>query len=313
MAIYTGSNKHLGGTEDVDQKQTFYYGLVQKHVLVTGAKGQLGQALAAFVKGRNLPFRFYFADSQELDIRHREAVMEYVAKRDIDFIINAAAYTAVDRAEEERELAYAVNEQGAAHLAQAAAEVGAKLIHISTDYVFDGKDERPYLETDEVAPMSVYGSSKLKGEEAVQRYAHEWAIVRTAWLFAEYGNNFVKTMIRLMSEREVLTVVDDQRGTPTYAVDLAEMLVEMMDAAEWKSGVYHFTNRGETTWFGFARRIQELKGLHDCEVRPISSAEYPTAAMRPAYSVLDTGRIESDFGVVIPQWEDALERCLNNL
>lgn len=313
MAIYTGSNKHLGGTETVSKKETFFYGLVQRNVLLTGAGGQLGQAIESFVKNRNLPFRFFYAGSAKLDITNRDAVFHFVEENSIEFIINGAGYTAVDKAEEEPEIADSINHKGAEHLAQAAAEFGAKLIHISTDYVFDGTVQAPYKETDVVNPVSVYGLSKLRGEQAIQEFAKDWIIIRTAWMFSEFGNNFVKTMIRLMSERSELNVVNDQRGTPTYAVDLAEMILLIMDEPEWKSGIYHFTNSGETTWYDFALKIRELKGLEGCKVNPVTSAEYVTAARRPAYSVLDRSKIESAFGVVIPEWEEALERCLRKL
>ncbi len=313
MAIYTGSNKHLGGTETVSKKETFFYGLVQRNVLLTGAKGQLGQAIESFVKNRNLPFRFFYADSTKLDITNRDAVFHFVEENSIEFIINGAAYTAVDKAEEEPEIADSINHKGVEYLAQAAAEFGAKLIHISTDYVFDGTAEVSYRETDLVNPVSVYGLSKLRGEQAVKEFAKDWIIIRTAWMFSEFGNNFVKTMIRLMSERSELNVVNDQRGTPTYAVDLAEMILLIMDEPEWKSGIYHFTNSGETTWYDFALKIRELKGLEGCKVNPVTSAEYVTAARRPAYSVLDRSKIESAFGVVIPEWEEALERCVRKL
>lgn len=313
MAIYTGSNKHLGGTETVSKKETFFYGLVQRNVLLTGAGGQLGQAIESFVKNRNLPFRFFYADSAKLDITNRDAVFHFVEENSIEFIINGAGYTAVDKAEEEPEIADSINHKGAEHLAQAAAEFGAKLIHISTDYVFDGTVQAPYKETDVVNPVSVYGLSKLRGEQAIQEFAKDWIIIRTAWMFSEFGNNFVKTMIRLMGERSELNVVNDQRGTPTYAVDLAEMILLIMDEPEWKSGIYHFTNSGETTWYDFALKIRELKGLEGCKVNPVTSAEYVTAARRPAYSVLDRSKIESAFGVVIPEWEEALERCVRKL
>ena len=313
MAIYTGSNKHLGGTETVNKKETFFYGLVQRNVLLTGAKGQLGQSIEGFVKNRNLPFRFFYTDSDTLDITNRDAVFHFVEENGIEFIINAAGYTAVDKAEEETELADSINHKGVEYLAQAATEFGAKLIHISTDYVFDGTAQVPYKETDSVNPASVYGLSKLRGEQAVKEFAKDWIIIRTAWMFSEFGNNFVKTMIRLMSERSELNVVNDQRGTPTYAVDLAEMILLIMDEPEWKSGIYHFTNSGVTTWYDFALKIRELKGFDECNVSPVTSAEYVTAARRPAYSVLDRSKIESAFGVVIPEWEEALERCLREL
>ncbi len=306
MPIYTGSSKHLGGTENIAQKQTVYYGLVQKNVLVTGAGGQLGKALQQLEKGMNSPFRFIFTDSDTLDITDSDQVQYFVQENAIQYIVNCAAYTAVDKAETEVDLAYAVNSTGPENLAKS----GVKIIHISTDYVFDGMANKPYDEEAPVNPLSVYGKSKLQGEEAIKTHAKDWIIIRTSWLYSEFGNNFVKTMLRLMSERDELNIVSDQHGTPTYARDLAEMILVILETDEWKSGIYHFSNLGETTWFGFTQKIQELTGNTRCRLNPIATSEYKTAASRPLYSVLDKSKIQSAFHVVIPQWEDGLERCL---
>ncbi len=310
MAIYTGSNKHLGGTETVSKKQTVFYGLVQKNVLVTGANGQLGQELNYMVQNTNTPFRFIFTDFEQLDITDKQQVQHFVIENKIEYIINCAAYTAVDNAESDEEVAYKINYEGVKNLAEVVREVGAKLIHISTDYVFDGTSTIPYKEDDICNPLSVYGKSKLKGEQAIAENAKEWIIIRTSWLFSQYGSNFVKTMLRLMSEKEELNIVADQRGTPTYAADLAEMIFVILDEAEWHTGIYHFSNSGETTWYDFASKIMELSKLNNCKLSKTTSDQYKTAAKRPMYSVLDKSKIENKYNVVIPTWENALERML---
>ena len=309
MAIYTGSNKHLGGTETVTKKGTIFYGLVQKNVLVTGANGQLGQELQQMAKKTDTPFRFIYTDADVLDITDAAQVEHFISENSIEYIINCAAYTAVDKAETDEELAYKINYTGAENLAKS----GVRIIHISTDYVFDGTANVPYKEDASTNPLSVYGKSKLRGEEAVRELADEWIIIRTSWLYSEFGNNFVKTMLRLLNERDELNIVADQRGTPTYAADLAEMILVILECDEWKSGIYHFSNLGETTWLGFTKKIKELAAVNDCRLIPVSTDEYKTAAVRPMYSVLDKSKIQSAFRVVIPQWEDGLKRCLKKL
>lgn len=314
MAIFTGMSKHLGGTDQVVLPRPVFYGLVQKNVLVTGAYGQLGCALKSVSERVNLPFRFFFTDVDSLDITDIDQVDDYVTRYHIQYIVNGAAYTAVDKAEAESERAFAVNEGAVRNLALVAREHAVRLIHLSTDFVFDGRSDVPYTEAMIPGPLSVYGASKLKGEEALQAVGGDWIILRTAWLFSEFGSNFVKTMIRLMGERESLAVVNDQTGSPTYAVDLAEMILYILQRAEeeqtWKTGLYHFSNVGAVTWFDFARSIRRLAGLTGCELLPISSEEYGAAAVRPAYSVLDHAKVRAAFNVVIPTWEDALERCI---
>jgi dTDP-4-dehydrorhamnose reductase len=299
----------LGGAETVAQRQTVFYGLVQKNVLVTGAKGQLGQQLLQLESRINTPFRFLYTDTDELDITDAGAVHRFVAENHVDYIINCAAYTAVDKAETDEAAACLVNLTGAENLAR----TGAKIIQISTDYVFDGKASTPYREDAPANPLSVYGRSKLKGEEAIRALAAEWMIIRTSWLYSEYGHNFVKTMLRLMSERDELEIVADQFGSPTYAADLAEMILVILECEEWKSGIYHFANRGETSWFQFAGKIRDLAGITGCRLNPVTTSEYRTVATRPAYSVLDTSKIQSAFHVVIPSWENGLERCIGKL
>lgn len=316
MPIFTGVTKHLGGTEKDTPKQQYFYGLVQKNVLVTGANGQLGTILKKLTDRLNLPFRFLFTDVNDLDVTNREQVSRFVKDHSILYIINCAAYTAVDKAETDEEKAYIVNEKAVENIAVVAKQEGAKVIHISTDFVFDGRSEIPYTEDVEPLPLSVYGQSKLKGEKALQAVGGDWIIIRTSWLYSECGNNFVKTMIRLMKEHDKLTVVDDQRGTPTYATDLAEMIIHILqfsEETEWKTGIYHFSNRGETTWFGFAEEIKKLVGIDQCELIPVKTDEYGAPAPRPAYSVMDLSKICTAFHVEIPEWKQALKRCVDKL
>ncbi len=304
----------MGGTEQGTFHQPVFYGLVQKNVLVTGAYGQLGRTLKGASERVNLPFRFFFTDVDSLDITDMEQVDDYVTSHNIQCIVNGAAYTAVDKAEAEPEKTFAVNAEAVRNLALVAKEHAVKLIHVSTDFVFDGRSSVPYTEAIKPSPLSVYGESKLKGEEALQAVGGDWIILRTAWLFSEFGTNFVKTMIRLMGERESLSVVNDQTGSPTYAADLAEMILYILQRAEeeqtWKTGIYHFSNAGEVTWFDFARAIKRSAGLTDCKLLPISTEDYGAPAVRPAYSVLDNTKVCTTFNVVIPSWEDALERCI---
>ncbi|MEA5127196.1 MAG: dTDP-4-dehydrorhamnose reductase [Proteiniphilum sp.] len=314
MPIFTGVTKHLGGIDKDTPKQQFFYGLVQKNVLVTGANGQLGNELKNLTARSNLPFQFFFTDSDTLDVTDRDQVTGFVRDYHILYIINCAAYTAVDKAETDVETAYAVNEKAVENIAIVARQEGVKVIHISTDFVFDGQSEIPYTEEMKPHPLSVYGQSKLKGEEALQAAGGEWLIIRTSWLYSEYGNNFVKTMIRLMNERDRLTIVDDQRGAPTYAADLAEMIVHILqytEETEWKTGIYHFSNKGETTWFGFAEEIKRQAGIDRCELAPVKTEEYGAPAPRPAYSVMNLSKICAAFHVEIPDWKEALKRCVD--
>ena len=218
--------------------------------------------------------------------------------------------------ESDVEVCNAVGHLGAENLAKAAVEFNCKLIHISTDYVFDGKATVPYREDSPVNPLSVYGKAKLRGEEAVMSIAPDSIIIRIAWLYSSYKANFVKTMLRLMNEKEVLTIVNDQHGTPTYARDLAEaitLILDSVDAGEWKKGIYHFSNLGETTWYGFAQKIKELSSIEGCVLKPIPTKDYPTPAVRPLYTVLDKSKIQNTFHFTIPYWEVSLEKFLNKL
>ena len=316
MAIYTGSNKHLGGTDKTTNKNQFYYGLVQKKVLVTGGTGQLGSELKEFATQNESMFQYYFTGSADLDITQHDAVRSFIEQHSIEYIVNCAAYTMVDLCETNVEMCNAVNHLGAENLAKVAVEFNCKLIHISTDYVYDGTASKPYQEDAPLNPLSVYGKTKLKAEEAVMSIAPNSIIIRVAWLYSSYKTNFVKTMLRLMGERDTLTIVNDQHGTPTYAGDVAEaitIILENAEGGEWKTGVYHFSNLGETTWYGFAEKIKEFSKIESCELKPIETKDYPTAAVRPLYTVLDKTKIQDTFHFTIPHWEESLKKFLNKL
>ena len=285
-------------------------------LLVIGSNGQLGWELCRQAKERG--FDLVPLDLPEFDITKQDAVYSAVSQSNAYIVINAAAYTAVDKAESEPELAFAVNRDGPSYLASACAEVHIPLLHVSTDYVFDGKKTGPYLETDPVAPIGVYGKSKAEGEVEVRRKLKEHIILRTSWLCGVHGNNFVKTMLRLGREREELRVVDDQHGCPTFAADLAEAIltivsiIEKADNIFW--GTYHYCGGGSTTWFGFASKIFEIAKTYDTlklkKVIPITTSEYPTPANRPANSVLDCSLLKQEFNISSPLWEQSLVRMI---
>ena len=279
-------------------------------LLITGHHGQVGQALIQQAAAHNFQVAAY--DRSELDIANRAAVLQTVEREQPAVIINAAAYTAVDKAESEPAAAYAANAEGADNLARAAHAVGAAILHISTDYVFNGRTERPYLETDTPDPQTVYGQSKLAGEQAVQAACPRHIILRTSWLYAPYGANFMKTMLRLGKERPEMRVVFDQVGTPTSALDLARCIVGIIEHRQLdKTGLYHFSNEGVCSWYDFAVEILKLAGS-DCKVIPCRTEEFPTPASRPAYSVLDKAKIKTDFNFPIPYWRDSLVSLMTN-
>lgn len=272
--------------------------------LIVGANGQLGNELRLLLKDRAV-----YADREELDITDREAVKRFFADHKFDAIVNCAAYTAVDKAESDVQTARKINVDGPFNLAR----TGVPMIHISTDYVFDGKGYRPYKETDETNPQSVYGQTKRESEKAVLDNASGAFIIRTAWLYSSFGNNFVKTMRRLGAEKERLSVVFDQTGTPTYAADLAGVIVRALDdLAPGKKEIYHFSNEGVCSWYDFAVEIMRLSGL-SCRVAPIESKDYPTPAKRPFYSVLNKEKIKRELGVEIRHWTEALKDCMEKL
>lgn len=269
-------------------------------ILITGSKGQLGTELSLLLPDAVL------TDRDELDITNAAAVNDFVKANDISTIINAAAYTAVDKCEEQEDLAYKINVDGPRNLAMS----GAKIVHISTDYVFDGTNHRPYMEDDNPNPVSAYGRTKLAGEKAILDNSKVAVIIRTAWLYSPYGNNFVKTMRKLGAEKEEINVVVDQIGTPTYAKDLAQAIVKILPQMnEQNKGIYHFTNEGVCSWYDFATDIMAMSGLN-CKVNAIPSSAYPTKAKRPHYSVLSKQKIKQTFGIEIQHWRKGLEKCL---
>ena len=288
--------------------------MTQKVVLVTGANGQLGNEIR-LLANQYPQFAFTFTDIQELDLQDPEAVKTCFSRLKPSYLINCAAYTAVDKAENEVDLCYSVNSAAVRNLALAAKQHNTIVLHVSTDYVFDGKQARPYSEGDPVCPVSIYGKSKLQGEQVLSEICPSLSVVvRTAWLYSAFGNNFVKTMIRLGREKSELKVVSDQWGSPTYAADLAQALMKIIQSAEaghFYPGIYHYSNEGSCSWYEFAQKIHQLAGITSCKILPVSTAEYPTAAQRPSYSLLYKSKIRRDYGVSVPLWTDSLEACLS--
>lgn len=283
------------------------------NILITGASGQLGSEFKHFsVHYPHLAFRY--SDSHDLDITNAEAIEAALSSGQYQYLINCAAYTAVDKAETDQELAYKINGAASGILAAACARNGVKYIHISTDFVFDGTNHRPYTEDDAVAPLGVYGASKLQGEQLALEANPNSLVFRTSWLYSTYGNNFVKTMRRFGAERSSLNVIFDQVGTPTYARDLAQLILDAIDNGKARnlSGIFHYSNEGVASWYDFATSVMELSGLA-CKVNPINTFEYPTPAKRPHYSVLDKRKLKEAFGVAIPNWRNSLKACINTL
>lgn len=283
-----------------------------KQILVTGCNGQLGNELQLLAPKYEEDCQFHFTDVVELDITDRKAVYNFVEQNGISVIINCAAFTAVDKAEGQEGLCDLLNHIAPGYLAEAAASVGGTMIHVSTDYVFDGKGCVPYKETDVTNPQTVYGRTKLAGEESVIRSCAGSMVIRTAWLYSTFGNNFVKTMMRLGKERKELGVVFDQLGSPTYAHDLAQVIMKAV-VTGIVPGVYHFTNEGVCSWYDFTRAIYRLADIEGCEVRPLHTEEYPTPACRPHFSVLDKTKIKQTYGIPVRWWEDALKECVEKL
>lgn len=281
------------------------------NILVTGCNGQLGNEIQLLEK--EYPQHTYFnTDVAELDITNQLAVNDFINRHAIDGVINCAAYTAVDKAEGDKELCTTLNTVAPSYLAAAIDKRGGWIIHVSTDYVFDGTHHTPYVETDTPSPDSVYGSTKLAGELGVSKFCKKHMIIRTAWLYSAFGNNFVKTMIRLGKEKTELGVIFDQIGTPTYARDLAVAIMTAVDKGI-ETGVYHYSNEGVISWYDFTKAIHRIAGIKDCKVRPLHTSEYPTAANRPAYSVLDKTKIKQTYCIEIPYWEDSLKECIERL
>jgi len=289
-----------------------------KYILVTGSKGQVGSELQQLASINYLgSFQFVFSDADELDICNADEVLNFFEKQRIAYCINCAAFTAVDKAESDSENAIKVNVTGVENLARACNIYGAKFLHISTDYVYHNHQNTPFVETDETNPQSVYGLTKLQGEQKAFEICEQTIIVRTSWVYSSFGNNFVKTMLKLGAERPELKVIFDQIGTPTYAADLAQAMLDMIAAQEsgkgpgWK-GIYHYSNEGVCSWYDFAVSIFEIRDLN-VKVFPIETKEYPTPARRPHFSLLNKAKIKSDFGISIPYWRDSLKKCLELL
>lgn len=282
-----------------------------KNILITGANGQLGNEMRLLAEV-NKEYAYFFTDVAELDICDEQAVMNFVTDHQIDIIVNCAAYTAVDKAEDDRELCDKLNHVAPGYLAKAIQTRGGYLVQVSTDYVFDGTAHVPYTEEQPTCPDSVYGTTKLAGEQEAMKYCANTMIIRTAWLYSTFGNNFVKTMLRLGREKDSLGVIFDQIGTPTYARDLAVAIF----AAIHKGiipGIYHFSNEGVCSWYDFTQMIHHLAGIGTCKLRPLHTEEYPTKANRPHYSVLDKTKIKETYGIEIPYWVDSLKECIDKL
>ena len=281
------------------------------NILITGANGQLGNEMRVLSAGHPA-HTYFFTDVEELDICNAEGVKTFVKDNHIDIIVNCAAYTAVDKAEDNAELCDKLNHMAPGYLAEAAEAYGAGLIQISTDYVFDGTAHIPYTEDAPTCPNSIYGRTKLAGEQEVMSRCTRAMIIRTAWLYSTFGNNFVKTMLRLGRERESLGVVFDQIGTPTYAADLAQAIFAAIEQGI-RPGIYHFSNEGVCSWYDFTLAIHRLADITTCKVSPLHTDEYPAKAPRPHYSVLDKTKLKQTYGIEIPHWEESLARCVKQL
>lgn len=282
------------------------------NILVTGANGQLGSEIQSL--SSHYIYQFYFVSKTELDITDMSSIKDYIKDKNINVIINCAAYTAVDNAENSRELAFKINTEGVRNLALISKENGIKLIHISTDYVFDGENFKPYIETDITSPQNIYGKSKLDGEkEMISVNPKSSIIIRTSWLYGYYGNNFVKTMLKLGKERDSLCVVFDQIGTPTYAKDLAKAILDILPFVKNENvEIYNYSNEGVISWYDFAKEIMCMAKLK-CDIVPIETKDYPTLAKRPYFSVLNKSKIKKEFDLKIPYWKDSLNDCLIRL
>ena len=279
-----------------------------KNVLITGSRGQLGSELQQLAQHCG-EFNYFFTDVEELDVCNEQAVMDFVTRNQIDVIVNCAAYTAVDRAEDDPKLCNELNHNAPGYLAKAIETRKGALIQISTDYVYDGTAHTPYREDHIPCPSSMYGITKLAGEKEAQRFCKRVMVIRTAWLYSVYGNNFVKTMLRLGVERPEIGVIFDQVGTPTYARDLAVAIFVALKQGI-VPGVYHFSNEGVCSWYDFAKAVHRIAGIADCMVNPLRTEDYPTKACRPSYSVLDKSKIKQVYGLNIPHWLDSLEECI---
>ena len=284
---------------------------MQPVILVTGSNGQLGKELQELAEVYP-QFKFVFASREDLKLHHYGLVENFFIGIKPQYCINCAAYTAVDKAESEQDMAMLVNGEAVGHLAAVCKKYHTKLIHISTDYVFNGESETPYNEDAVTGPINTYGRSKLLGEQLCMQEYEDAIIIRTSWVYSQFGNNFVKTMMRLMSERNEINVVNDQIGSPTYAADLAKAILDIIASGKWESGIYHYSNEGKISWYEFALAIKKMIGS-SCKVHPIPTSAYPTPAKRPHYSLLDKSKITATYGVAIPDWERSLQVCIEKL
>ncbi|MBK7288934.1 MAG: dTDP-4-dehydrorhamnose reductase [Chitinophagaceae bacterium] len=280
-------------------------------ILVTGANGQLGSELKKLSSAYS-QYTFTFLTRDEFPLNDTVRIKDYLKSNQFDFLINCAAYTAVDKAESEKELAWQINATAVGVLAAACRDNIIKFLHISTDYVFDGTAKEPYKADDLTNPQTVYGASKLEGERLAMNENSDAIIIRTSWVYSSYGNNFVKTMLRLFQEKEQISVVNDQIGSPTYAADLAEVIMKMISSGQWYEGIYHFSNEGVISWFDFAGAIKNLSGS-SCKINPIPTSAYPTPAKRPAWSVLEKSKIQQHYGIQFRNWEESLRLCIEKI
>lgn len=280
-------------------------------ILVTGANGQLGSELKKLSSAYS-QYTFTFLTRDEFPLNDTVRIKDYLKSNQFDFLINCAAYTAVDKAESEKELAWQINATAVGVLAAACRDNIIKFLHISTDYVFDGTAKEPYKVDDLTNPQTVYGASKLEGERLAMNENSDAIIIRTSWVYSSYGNNFMKTMLRLFQEKEEISVVNDQIGSPTYAADLAEVIIKMISSGQWYEGIYHFSNEGVISWFDFAGAIKNLSGS-SCKINPIPTSAYPTPAKRPAWSVLEKSKIQQHYGIQFRNWEESLRLCIEKI
>lgn len=280
-------------------------------ILVTGSNGQLGSEMQQAAK-RFPNFKYIYTDVAELDICDKNTLNNFVKENAVTVIVNCAAYTAVDKAEDDVELCYKINRDAVKNIAEVAKENNVKVVHVSTDYVFDGTNYIPYTEDMPVCPSSVYGKSKLEGEQVLLESCDEAVIIRTSWLYSSFGNNFVKTMMKLGTERDALNVIFDQVGTPTYAADLADSILNIISHKNFVAGIYHFSDEGVCSWYDFTKTIHRIANI-TCNVQPIETKDYPVRTPRPHYSVLNKAKIKSTYGIAIPHWEESLKKCISIL
>lgn len=280
-------------------------------ILITGSHGQLGNEMQQAAK-RFPAFNYLYTDVEDLDICDKMALNDYVKANHVSIIVNCAAYTNVDKAEDDVELCFKINAEAVRNIGEVASENKLKVVHISTDYVFDGTNYLPYTEDQQVCPATVYGKSKLAGEQALMESCNHAVIIRTAWLYSSFGNNFVKTMMRLGTERDSINVIFDQVGSPTYAADLADTILNLLSHESFISGIYHFSDEGVCSWYDFTKTIHRIAGI-TCDVSPIETKDYPARTPRPHYSVLNKAKIKSTYGITIPHWEESLVKCIGIL